>query len=163
MQQIWRRLCSSLHVKVRHRMIFWSISITKMCSLLQFVHQKSCFSRRIIECKGNFRKVWTVVNGALSRKRSKQSSLCLYERAYRSIVGKKSLKSALNSYYTTIPSVVIPPQSRVSCFTLVEKSFFFSPCGATEIYSGIFQLPISRSVDSFGLSNHILKKKPVCF
>jgi len=37
MQPIWRHLCSRPHVKLRHRMIFWSMNITKMCSLLQFV------------------------------------------------------------------------------------------------------------------------------
>ena len=124
--------------------------------------KKLYFSRRVIECKGNFRKIWTVVNGALSRRKSKQSSPCLYRWADGSILGKKTLESALNSYYTTIRSVVIPPQSRVSCFTLAEKSFSF-PMQCYWIYSGISQLPISRSVDSFGLSNNVLKKKPVCF
>ena len=120
--------------------------------------KKLYFSRRINECKGNLRKVWTVINEALSRKKLEQSSPCLYRNADGSVVDKKSLASAFNSYFTTLPSVLIPPPSRVSCFPLTEKTFFLSPCSTTEISSIISQLPSSCSVDSFGLSNNVLKK-----
>ena len=94
----------------------------------------------------------------LSRKNLKHSSPCLYRKADGSVVDKKSLASAFNSYFTTLPSVLIPPPSRVSCFPLTEKSFFLSPCSTTEISSIIFQLRSSRSIDSFGFSNNVLKK-----
>ena len=103
-------------------------------------------------------KVWTVINEALSRKKLKHSSPCLYRNADGSVVDKKSSASAFNSYFTTLPSVLIPPPSRVSCFPLAEKSFYLSPCKNTEISSIISQLPSSHSVDSFVLSNNVLKK-----
>ena len=70
--------------------------------------KKLYFSRRINECKGNLRKVRTVINEAISRKKLKQSSPSLYRKADGSLA--KSLASAFNSYFTTVPSVLIPPR-----------------------------------------------------
>ena len=123
--------------------------------------KKLYFSHRINECKGTLCKVWTVnevVVTVVPAKKFKQSSPRLYEKADGSIGDKKSFASAFNLYFVTLPSVLIPSQSRVSCFPLAEKSFFLSPCSATEISSIISQLPRSCSVDSFGLSNNVLKK-----
>ena len=120
--------------------------------------KKLYFSRRIDECKGNLRKVWTVVNEALSRKKLKQSPPCRYRKADGSFVDKNSSASAFNSYFTSLPSVPNPPYSRVSSFPLAEKSFFLFPCSDTEISNIISQLSSSRTVDGFGLSCNVLKK-----
>ena len=116
------------------------------------------FSHQINDCKGNLCTAQTAVNEALFCKELKQSSPCLYRKNDGPIVDNKSLASAFNSYFTTLPSLLIPPQSRVRYFSLAEKSFFLSPCSATEISSIISHLPSSHSLDSFGFSNNVLKK-----
>ena len=67
------------------------------------------------------------LNEALSRKKLKQSSPYLYMKADGSSVDKKSSESAINSYFTTLPSVPIPPQSGISkvVFPWLESLFSF--------------------------------------
>ena len=126
---------------------------------LQYVQPKSSIFRvELMSVRGTARKVWNVVNEAISRKKLKQSPPCHYRNADGSIVDKNSSANAFNSYFTTLPSVPIQPKNRVSSFPIAEKSFFLSPCSDIEIYSIISQLPSSRSVDGFGLSNNVLKK-----
>ena len=78
-----------------------------------------------MNARGILRKVWTVINEALSRKKHKHSSPCFYRNADGSVVDKKSSASAFNSYFTTLPSVLIPTPSRVSCFPWQRSLFFF--------------------------------------
>jgi len=81
------------------------------------------FANRIDECKVNLRKVCSVINEVLPRRKS-QRSPSQYKNSGTSAINNESAASEFNTYFTTLPSVDIPGDQVLSNIPIAGISSF---------------------------------------
>ena len=119
--------------------------------------KKNYYYTKILNCKGNLKKIWSTINDILSKNRKSKSIPIRLKDTNGRLIDPLHAPDAFNNYFSNVPHTDSRSslQAVFPCFNF--RSMFFCPTDSNEVLQIIGSLPNSFTPDCLGLSNKLLK------